>query len=63
MKLPKLKITKFKENHLDWTIFWSQFEEELDQLSQSPVAKLIFLSKRIIGTKSEINDRRSAIYI
>ena len=63
MKFSKLKITKFKENRLDWAIFWSQFEEELDQLSQSPVAKLIFLSERIIGTKSEINVRGSAIYI
>ena len=43
VKLPKLEITKFKGNHLDWMLFWNQFETEMDRSSLSPVAKFSYL--------------------
>ena len=43
VKLPKLEITKFKGNHLDWTRFWSQFEMEIDRSSLVPVTKFSYL--------------------
>ena len=45
VKLPKLEITNFKRNHLDWTRFWSQFETEIDRSSLSPVAKFSYLKE------------------
>ena len=43
VKLPKLEITKFKGNHLDWMLFWNQFETKMDRSSLSPVAKFSYL--------------------
>ena len=45
VELPKLEITKFIGNHLDWMRFWSQFETETDRSSLSPVAKFSYLKK------------------
>ena len=45
VKLPKLKITKFKGNHQDWTRFWSQFKTEIDRSPLSPVAKFSYLKE------------------
>ena len=43
VKLPNLEITKFKGNHLDWMLFWNQFETKMDRSSLSPVAKFSYL--------------------
>ena len=45
VKLPKLEITKFKGNHVDWTRFWIQFETEIDRSSLSPVAEFSYLKE------------------
>ena len=38
VKLPKLEITKFKRNHLDWTPLGSQFKTVIDRSLLSAVA-------------------------
>ena len=38
MKLPKLTISKFKGNHLDWFRFWSQYEAGVENADCSQVA-------------------------
>ena len=43
VKLPKLKITTFKGNHLVWTPFWSQFETEIDRSLLSLAEKFSYL--------------------
>ena len=42
-KLPKLVISKFQGNHLDWVRFWNQFETEIDKSNITQVAKLSYL--------------------
>ena len=61
VKLPKLEITKVKRNQLDWMLFWNQCET--DGSIVTITGSEVFLPKIISGTESEINDRRSLIYI
>ena len=45
MKLPKLTISKFKGNHLDWFRFWSQYEAGVENADCSQVAKFSHLKE------------------
>ena len=63
VKLPKLEITKFKGNHLDWTRFLSQYETETDQLLLSPIAKFSYLKEFLEPKPRSMIDGRPAIYI
>ena len=42
VKFPKLTISKFEGNHLEWPRFWSQFEYELDRAEFALVTKFNF---------------------
>ena len=48
VELPKLVITKFQGNHLDWIRFWSLFELEIDNSDLSPVSKFSYLKELLI---------------
>ena len=48
IKLPKLVMTKFQGNHLDWLRFWNQFETEIDKSKLSPVSKFCYLKEMLI---------------
>ena len=48
VELPKLVITKFQGNHLDWIRFWSLFEVEFDNSDLSPVSKFSYLKELLI---------------
>ena len=47
-KLPKLVISKFQGNHLDWVRFWNQFETEIDKSNITQVAKLSYLRELLM---------------
>jgi hypothetical protein len=47
-KLPKLVISKFQGNHLDWVRFWNQFETEIDKSNITQVAKLSYLTELLM---------------
>ena len=59
VKLPNLEITKFKGNHLDWMLFWNQFEKEMDRSSLSPVAKFSYL-KLFLEPKARSTKKHSS---
>ena len=59
VKLPKLVITRFQGNCIDWTRFWSQFEVEIDKSSIEPI---VCLFKRIHSYQGTKADRRLAFY-
>lgn len=48
IKLPKLIITKFQGNHLDWLRFWNEFEVEIDRASIPPVSKFAYLKELLV---------------
>ena len=39
VNLPTLFITKFNGTHLDWFLFWNQFESDIENFELSPVSK------------------------
>ena len=47
-KLPKLVISKFQGNHLDWVRFWNQFETEINKSNITQVAKLSYLRELLM---------------
>ena len=47
MKFPKLTISKFEGNHLDWQRFWSQFECEIDRAEFAQVTKFNFVNEML----------------
>ena len=47
VKLPKLKITKFKGIFLVWSRFWNQFQTETDQDQISP-SKFSYLKELLV---------------
>lgn len=55
-KLPRLQITKFDGTFLDWTRFWEQFEEAVNNNnSYAPATKFSFLREYLTEQpKSEI---------
>ena len=42
-KLPKLVITKFDGNFMDWPRFWGQFTKIIDKTSATPITKFPYL--------------------
>ena len=44
-KLPKLTITKFNGNILDWTRFWGQFSEGIDKSDMAAISKFSYLKE------------------
>ena len=48
MKLPKLKITKFKETALDRFRFWNQYETEIDQVKISSLSRFFYLKELLV---------------
>ena len=50
VKLPKLVISKFQGNHLDWLRFWGQFETEIEKTQLSDVAKFSYLKELLSPT-------------
>ena len=50
VKLPKLVISKFQGNHLDWLRFWGQFESEIEKTQLSGVAKFSYLKELLSPT-------------
>ena len=49
-KLPKLTITKFNGNILDWTRFWGQFSEGIDKSDMASISKFSYL-KEFVDSK------------
>ena len=49
-KLPKLTITKFNGNILDWTRFWGQFSEGIDKSDMAAISKFSYL-KEFVDSK------------
>ena len=47
-KLPKLVITKFQGNHLDWLRFWNEFETEIDKSKLAGVSKFGYLKELLV---------------
>jgi hypothetical protein len=37
VKLPKLSVTKFNGEYIDWNRFWNQFTEEIDKSGRAPL--------------------------
>ena len=56
VKFPKLAISKFEGNHLDWQRFWSQFEREIDRAGFSQVNKFNFLKEMLEPTARVLVD-------
>ena len=48
VKLPKLKMKKFKGTALDWFRFWNQVETEIDQVQISPINKFSYLKELLV---------------
>ena len=46
-KLPKLEISKFKGNHIDWFRFWNQFSAEIDGADIAQVTKFSYLKEML----------------
>jgi hypothetical protein len=44
-KLPKLSITKFNGEYIDWNRFWNQFIEEIDKSVMALITKLSYLKE------------------
>ena len=42
-KLPKLSITKFNGEYIDWNIFWNKFTEEIDKSGMVSITKFSYL--------------------
>jgi hypothetical protein len=49
-RLPKLEISKFKGDSLDWNRFWEQFESEIDKTSKPAVTKFAYL-RELLGER------------
>jgi hypothetical protein len=43
VKLPKISITKFNDEYIDWNRFWKQFAEEIDKSGMAPITKFSYL--------------------
>ena len=48
VQLPKLVITKFQGNHIDWLRFWSPFETDIDKSYLPAVSKFSYLKEMLI---------------
>ena len=42
-KLPKLEISKFEGECMDWPRFWGQFTESIDKTTAAPITKFAYL--------------------
>ena len=49
-KLPKLTITKFSGNILDWARFWDQFSKGIDKSDMAAISKFSYL-KEFVDSK------------
>lgn len=49
-KLPKLTISKFNGTYMDWSRFWSQFEESVEKSGLATVTKFSYL-KELLDSK------------
>ena len=48
VKLPKLVITPFQGNHLDWLRFWNEFNAEIEKSALPAVSKFSYLKKLLV---------------
>ena len=60
-KLPKLTITKFNGNIVDWTRFWGQFSVGIDKSDMAAISKFSYL-KEFVDSKVRENHRWVAIH-
>lgn len=49
-RLPKLEISKFMGDSLDWNRFWEQFESDVDNTTKPAVTKFSYL-RELLGEK------------
>ena len=54
VKLPKLVITRFSSNHINWFRFWNQFESETDR-SELPAVSKFRLGLLTMGFPLQMN--------
>ena len=53
VKLPKLVITPFQANHLDWLRFWNEFNAKIEKSALSAVSKFSYL-KELLAPKANV---------
>ena len=47
-KLPKLSITKFNGDNIDWNRFWNKFTEEINKAGMAAITKFSYLKEFLV---------------